>query len=116
MYMASLGSAGIRKLAELNHDKSEYLKGELAKAGCNLPFSAATFNEFVVEFPAGFESTYEGLLEQEIVAGLPLEPYYPELPNHWLMCATETKTRGDMDLLVESIYSVIQEKIPPPSL
>jgi len=33
IYMAALGRSGIRKLARLNYDKSEYLKKELAGAG-----------------------------------------------------------------------------------
>lgn len=105
MHMASVGGTGMRELAELNHDKSEYLKRELIRAGFKVPFSAPTFNEFVVEFPPGFESTYKRLLEKRIVPGLPLHLYYPELPNHYLICATETKTRADMDLLVQEIKS-----------
>ena len=103
MYMASLGGTGLRELARLNYDKSEYLKGELTKAGFNLPFSAPTFNEFVVEFPSGFKSTYDRLLKEKIIPALPLGRYYPELPNHYLMCVTETKSRSDMDLLVREI-------------
>jgi glycine dehydrogenase subunit 1 len=103
MYMASIGGTGLRELAQLNYDKSEYLKRELTEAGFKVPFTTPTFNEFVVEFPAGFDVTYEELLEQRIVAGLPLVPYYPELPNHYLLCVTETKTRDDMDDLVRRL-------------
>jgi glycine dehydrogenase subunit 1 len=53
MYMAFLGGTGFRELAALNRDKSEYLKGELTKAGCTLPFNTPTFNEFTVQFPNG---------------------------------------------------------------
>jgi glycine dehydrogenase subunit 1 len=101
--MASLGGTGLRELARLNYDKNEYLKQELTRAGFNIPFAGSTFNEFVVEFPAGFEATHQRLLEQKIVAGLPLAPYYPELSNHCLMCVTETKTRDDMDALVRHL-------------
>jgi glycine dehydrogenase subunit 1 len=105
MYMASLGGTGIRELAMLNHDKSEYLKKELVGAGFKVPFSGPTFNEFVVEFPFGFESAYQRLLEKKIVPGLSLAPYYPELPNHYLLCATEVRTRADMDTLVRELTS-----------
>ena len=54
------------------------------------PFSAPTFNEFVVRFPKGFADTWQALLEKKIVAGLHLGPYYPELSDCWLMCVTET--------------------------
>jgi glycine dehydrogenase subunit 1 len=105
MYMASLGGTGIRELAMLNHDKSEYLKKELVRAGFKVPFSGPTFNEFVVEFPPGFECAYERLLEKKMVPGLSLAPYYPELPNHYLLCATEVRTRADMDALVRELTS-----------
>jgi len=103
MYMAALGGTGIRKLAELNHDKSEYLKQAFEKAGFKISFKSPTFNEFVVEFPAGFETTYERLLEKKIVLGLPLTPYYPECRDRYLICVTETKTKEDMDLLIEEL-------------
>lgn len=101
MYMASLGGTGLRELARLNYDKSEYLKRQLLAAGFKIPFASPTFNEFVVEFPAGFETTRKRLLDRKIVAGLPLALYYPELPNHYLLCVTETKGRKDLDGLVE---------------
>ena len=105
MYMASLGGTGFRELAALNHDKAEYLKGELAKAGINAPFSTPTFNEFVAKFPDGFDKKYNELLDKKLVAGLDLEPYYPELAGHYLLCATETASRADMDLLVKEVQS-----------
>lgn len=105
MYMACVGASGIRELASLNHDKAEYLKSELKKAGFTISFDSPTFNEFVVEFPAGFEATYRRLLEKKIVAGLCLAPYYPELANHYLLCVTETRSKDDMDGLVREVKS-----------
>jgi glycine dehydrogenase subunit 1 len=103
MYMAALGATGFKKLAQLNYDKSEYLKSALAQAGFKIPFSRPTFNEFVVEFPANFKQTYQRLLKKKIIGGLPLAGYYPELKNHYLLCVTETMTRQDMDTFVEEI-------------
>ncbi len=100
MYMASVGGTGIRELALLNRDKTEYLKTELRKAGFNIPFDSPTFNEFVVDFSA---DRYNRLLEKKIVAGLPIAPYYPELANHYLLCVTETKTKADMDNLIKEM-------------
>jgi glycine dehydrogenase subunit 1 len=34
-----------------------------------------------------------------------LAPYYPELPNHYLLCVTETRSREDMDELVREVKS-----------
>lgn len=103
MYMASLGSTGLRGLATLNYDKSEYLKRQMVRAGLSLPFDAPTFNEFVVKLPVGFERKYQQLLERKIVAGLPLAAYYPELADCHLFCVTETISKPDMDALVKEV-------------
>ncbi|MCX5851800.1 MAG: aminomethyl-transferring glycine dehydrogenase subunit GcvPA [Deltaproteobacteria bacterium] len=105
MYMASLGAGGFRDLARLNYDKAEYLKNLFKTARFKVPFSSLTFNEFVVEFPPNFEVIHRRLMEQKIIAGLPLETYYPELANHYLICVTETITRDDMDTLVREVKS-----------
>jgi glycine dehydrogenase subunit 1 len=105
MYMASLGRTGIRELAELNHDKAEYLKRGLIRAGFEIAFESPTFNEFVAAFPARKDDIYQRLLKKKIVAGLPLAPYYPELTDHYLFCVTETKTREDLDELIKEITS-----------
>ena len=105
MYMASVGGTGIRQLARLNRDKAEYLKAELQKAGFRIPFTRPGFNEFVVEFPKGFESTYRKLVDKKFVAGIPVECHYPELANHYLLCATETHSKADMDALVKEVTS-----------
>jgi glycine dehydrogenase subunit 1 len=105
MYMAFLGGTGIRDLSALNHDKAEYLKGKLLRAGCDMVFDAPTFNEFVIRFPGGSEAACEKLLKKRIVAGLPLGTFYPELSDHALVCVTETSSKKDMDVLVEEVTS-----------
>ena len=103
MYMASVGGTGILEIARQNHDKAEYLKSELKKAGLEVPFDRPTFNEFVVKCPDGFASKRQKLIQKKIVAGIPLECYYPELADHYLLCATETTRKADMDALVKEV-------------
>jgi glycine dehydrogenase subunit 1 len=105
IYLATLGGTGFRRLAALNHDKAEYLKEALRDAGCAIPFSAPTFNEFVVSAPEGFDARYRRLIGKKILAGLPLGPYYPELAGHNLLCVTETAGREAMDALVREVQS-----------
>lgn len=105
MYMASLGGTGIRALARLNYDKAGYLQTALRNAGVALPFSAPVFNEFVMQLPPGSEAVYRRLLERRIVAGLPLAPFYPELVDHYLLCATETTDKAALDRLVAEVSS-----------
>lgn len=105
VYMAALGAAGFRELAQLNHDKAEYLKTGLAQAGFSSPFSSPTFNEFVVRFPGGVEEVYRRLLDKRIVAGLPLAKYYPGLSDCTLLCVTETAAKHDLDNLIKEVRS-----------
>jgi len=105
IFMATVGGTGLRQLAALNRDKAEYLKAEFKRAGIAVPFSSPTFNEFVAAFPAGFEKTRRRLMGRKIVAGLPLDAYYPELSGHYLFCVTETKARCDLHTLVREVTS-----------
>jgi glycine dehydrogenase subunit 1 len=105
MYMAALGGTGFRELAALNRDKAEYLKSALQDAGLAIPFSAPSFNEFVVRFPEGFDRKWQALLQKKILAGIPMECYYPELANHYLLCVTEARSKDDMDRLVKEVQS-----------
>jgi glycine dehydrogenase subunit 1 len=105
-YMAAVGKEGIRALARVNRDKAEYLKAGLAGAGFTPVFSSPTFNEFVVKAPDGFAEKRETLIDgKKIIAGIPLECYYPELAGHYLFCATETVTKEDMDMLIREVRS-----------
>jgi glycine dehydrogenase subunit 1 len=102
MYMASVGGTGLKELARLNYDKSAYMKTALEAAGFDIPFKRTHFNEVVVKFSS---ETYSRLLAKKIVAGLPLEPHYPELSGHYLLCATETTSKQDIDGLVRELSS-----------
>jgi glycine dehydrogenase subunit 1 len=95
VFMTVYGKQGLRELAEQNLAKAHYLASRLP-----LRFSGPFFNEFVsvAESP---EALNEALLERKIVGGLPIECWYPELPNGVLLCATEMNRRQDMDTLAE---------------
>jgi glycine dehydrogenase subunit 1 len=105
IYMATLGRSGFRSLAKLNYDKCRYLKTRLTEAGVATRFTAPTFNEFVVEWPGPgrVAEAHQRLLERGFVAGLPLDAEVPELAGCTLVCVTETKTRADLDALVEEL-------------
>ena len=92
-------------MAQLNHDKAQYLKTELEKVGFKIPYSSPVFNEFVVDFRPNFKKIYDRLLKKKIIAGLNLEPYFPALPGRYLLCVTETITKKDMDALVKEVQS-----------
>lgn len=103
MQMATLGHTGMRQLAKLNYDKAAYLRNGLLEAGAGQLFSGPVFNEFAVKFEKEFTPIRERLLDKGIVAGLPLAPYYPDLGNAFLFCATETVSKALIDELLEEV-------------
>lgn len=103
IFMATLGHTGMRQLARLNYDKAAYLRKGLLAAGAKPLFSGPVFNEFAVVFEKDFTPVRQRLLDQGIAAGLSLEPYFPDLGNAFLFCATETVSRALIDELLEEV-------------
>ncbi|EMS79424.1 aminomethyl-transferring glycine dehydrogenase subunit GcvPA [Desulfotignum phosphitoxidans] len=104
MYLSTIGKIGIREIAQLNHDKAMYLKSALAGAGFEPVFDPPFFNEFVMKAPRDFNRKRIDLINRQCVfAGLDLAPYYPELTDHYLFCATEKVSKQQMDQLAKEV-------------
>jgi glycine dehydrogenase subunit 1 len=105
IYMSALGGTGLKQLARLNYDKSEYFKQQLIHSGAEILSNGPTFNEFVVKFSCNFEVVRKKLLAKNIVAGLALEPYYQQLKDCYLFGVTEKTTRVVMDMVAEEVQN-----------
>ena len=105
MFLASLGGSGLRQLARLNYDKAHYLQTGLAELGIETVFKAPFFNEFVVRIPEGLQGALADLENDNLVLGLPLDGYYPQLEGCRLVCVTETKSKADLDAVLEGLRS-----------
>src|SRR5579872_1297394 len=98
VFMALYGKQGLRELAEQNLAKAHYLGERLWRR-----FHGPYFNEFVAA--TGVQSPEEinrRLLGFQIVGGLPLDRFYPELRSSVLLCCTEMSSRADMDAVAEA--------------
>jgi glycine dehydrogenase subunit 1 len=101
VYLSTLGRQGIRHVAELNARKAHYARERIAALPkYRIAFDAPTFNEFVVRCPVSPEEINRHLLGHQILGGLPLGRFYPELSDCWLLCVTESRTREEIDRLV----------------
>jgi len=104
IFLVVYGKQGLRELAEQNLAKAAYLKAVLEKAGAKPLFSAPCFNEFAVGLAETAEATNTKLLGKQIIGGLALAKWYPELgENATLWCATELTTKAQMDAVKSSI-------------
>lgn len=98
IYLCTLGKTGIEELAKLNVSLSHYAKDRMCEInGVKSVFNQSFFNEFVLEVPL----VQERFLAQKIIPGLALDRFYPELKGSSLWCVTETKTKEQIDRLVE---------------
>jgi glycine dehydrogenase subunit 1 len=105
IYMETMGKKGLQEVAMQNAQKTAYAAKQIAAIdGFELAFSAPKFNEFVVRAPKAATEILEKLrTDKNIIGGLALSRYYPDRPNEFLVCVTETNTREQIDALVEGL-------------
>jgi len=104
IFLVVYGKQGLRELAEQNLAKAAYLKSALEKAGAKKMFSGPSFNEFAVALPRTVADVNAALLGKQIVGGLDLARWYPELgESAALWCATELTTKAQMDAAEEGV-------------
>ncbi|MDI6741488.1 MAG: aminomethyl-transferring glycine dehydrogenase subunit GcvPA [Smithella sp.] len=99
VYLSALGK-NLRKLAELNVYKTQYLKnGLLGLSGWEDVFPSPVYNEFVLRCPDA-KKVNEKLKNEGIIGGYELQKDYPELENTLLFCATEMISKEDIDKVI----------------
>jgi glycine dehydrogenase subunit 1 len=104
MYMVTMGPQGLREVALQNLRKAAYAKERLAKVrGFGLRFSGPTFNEFVLRTTRKPGEVLKGLLKRQIIGGLDLGRFYPELKDCLLVCVTEQNSRTEIDALTKAL-------------
>jgi len=108
LYMSLLGAEGLKRVAEACHRNIVNLKQKLtALTAVDEVFTRPVFHEAVLRFPEPSAALLNELADQKIQGGLDLTPYYPELGNCVLVCATETKQDSDLDLYVSALSEAL---------
>jgi glycine dehydrogenase subunit 1 len=101
-YLATLGPQGLADVARGGAQAARRLEARLAAIGVPRVHAAPYLSEFAVRLP-GAAAIHARLLERGLLAGLPLQRWYPgdpELADALLLCATELTTDGDIERLV----------------
>ncbi len=112
VYLATVGEAGLRRIAELCFHKSHYAAARLGEiAGCVVNRHAPDgefFKEFVLSLPIEAATVLNRLHDTHgIVGGYDLARVAPEWRNEMLVAVTEMNTREDIDNLVDAVRSVV---------
>ncbi|MGD8505888.1 MAG: aminomethyl-transferring glycine dehydrogenase subunit GcvPA [Candidatus Bathyarchaeota archaeon] len=115
VYLALLGPKGLKELGEVIMSKADYAMQLLAKIeGVKVPlFKASHFKEFTVNFDSAdmtMQKIHESLLKRGVHGGKDLTSEFPELGKTALYCITETHSKGEIDLLAQSLRNALGRK------
>jgi glycine dehydrogenase subunit 1 len=108
VYLETMGRRGLQDVAKQCVQKASYAARRISELeGFSLPFSGASFNEFVVRAPGDARRLLERVAgERNIDGGLALSRYFSDRPNDFLVCVTELNSRSEIDALVNTLESV----------
>jgi len=90
----------LRNLAIQNMQKAHYAAKILREKGIKIISATPFYNEFVVNIN-NIHKLKQHCYKNNIIPGLELEKFYPELKNTLLVCVTEMHTKDDIDNLVQ---------------
>ena len=101
VHLSLLGPQGLRETAEHCVRKAAYARDRLAtNPRLRIAHPGPVFKEFVVrDIEGDVTELMQSGLDQGILAGVPLGPWYPELDDCFLVAVTEKRTREEIDRL-----------------
>jgi glycine dehydrogenase subunit 1 len=109
IYMSLMGPAGLERTAAASHASAKDLVGALTSVkGVRRAFGGPFFHESVLLFDRPVAPVLTSLANRGILGGLDLSELYPELGYALLVCATETKTKSDIDSYVTALADAVQ--------
>jgi glycine dehydrogenase subunit 1 len=107
IFLAALGKQGFREMSELCLQKAHYACRQItAIPGFEAAFGSPFFDEFVINTPVSADRLQQHFAQAGILGGYPLDKSYAGMENSMLFCVTETRTKEDIDLLVNVLKEV----------
>ncbi|MDQ2070450.1 aminomethyl-transferring glycine dehydrogenase subunit GcvPA [Natronospira bacteriovora] len=108
IYMALLGAEGLARVAATSHQRTRQLVEALCELdGIEPVFDGPFFHEAAIRLDRPAEKVLAALAERDILGGLSLKDWYPELGETVLLCATETKTEDDIRAYRDAMSEVL---------
>jgi glycine dehydrogenase subunit 1 len=96
-----LGKRGFREMALINLRNAHYAKEKLGRLKEFKVQKVPVFNEFVVKSSRPVSEIREALMEHDIVGGLDLAQFFPDLKDHMLFCVTERNSHKEIDRMCD---------------
>ncbi|MES1926301.1 aminomethyl-transferring glycine dehydrogenase subunit GcvPA [Salinisphaera sp. T31B1] len=108
IHMSLIGPEGLAAVATTSMARTAALAERLTGIeGVERVFDGPFFHECVLRLPADADAVLAALAERDIFGGLALAGFYPELDNAVLVCATETRTEGDIEAYGQALTEVL---------
>ncbi len=104
VYLAHMGGAGLKQLAEISAQRAHYLAAHVAeRKGYQRAFDGPFLWEFVIRTPHPAEETQALMLERGVLPGLPLGRFFPELSDALLVSVTELNHPRAIERFLEAL-------------
>ncbi|MEW5786253.1 MAG: aminomethyl-transferring glycine dehydrogenase subunit GcvPA [Pseudomonadota bacterium] len=115
LHMALLGPEGLKNVALSSHANTRALVDKLtAIPGVERVFPGPFFHEAVIRVSSPVPEVLRALRAQGILGGYDLGPDYPELAGCILVCATETRTDGDLAQYAQQLERILSRRREAP--
>ena len=109
IYMALLGPHGLAQVAATSMQRTQQLVDALTRVpGVRLAFDRPRFHEAVLLLDRPVAPVLEALAARGIVGGYDISAQYPSLGHALLVCATETRTRADIETYARTLGEVMK--------
>ncbi|MDH4073273.1 MAG: aminomethyl-transferring glycine dehydrogenase subunit GcvPA, partial [Gammaproteobacteria bacterium] len=108
IYMSLLGADGLKRVALASQHNTARLAELLTGIdGVERAFDAPHFHEVVITLDRPVGPVLKTLAEDGVLGGFDLSENFPELGNAMLVCATETKTDGDLQAYRDALAAAL---------
>ncbi len=109
IHMTLLGEQGLRRLAQLNHEKAVALADALGRVKGVEVLTKRFFNEIAIRVPGSAQKAVDALAEKGVIAGVAMSRLDPHagMDDVLITCATEMNTGEDIAAYAEALKKVL---------
>lgn len=108
LHLALLGLEGLERVAAQCHANTTALVERLTKiGGVRRVFERPVFHEALLRLDADVPAVLRALEAERILGGYEAGKHYPALANTVLVCATEMRTRTDIERYADSLGRIL---------
>lgn len=108
IFMSLLGPQGLQKMASSCYENTHgFVQQICAIPGVKCVTHQPYFHESIIEFPIPISYLLAYFEKHQLLAGLPLDNFFPEFKNCLLICVTEKRSLEDIQNYVQLLQQAI---------